>query len=54
MIRASQNKITPTIAQVKTKIDTLKMLWRDWVKLGKQSGFRWNAKTELYEAADYV
>ena len=39
MICASWNNITSIIVQVKTKVDNLKMLWKNWIALGKQSGF---------------
>lgn len=50
----SQNKTNPSIEQIKSKVDGLKMLYKEWVHLGKTSGFGWNEEKELYDAADYV
>lgn len=50
VIRASRKNANPTVAQVKSKVDNLKMLWKEWVKLGKTSGFGWSEEEELYKA----
>lgn len=49
-----KDKANPTISQVKNKVDNLKMLWKEWVELGKTSGFGWNEVKQLYEADNNV
>lgn len=52
--RASRNTENPSVPQLKVKVNNLKLLWREWVELGKASGFGWNEEREIYEAHDYV
>ncbi|MCJ1465730.1 hypothetical protein MMC07_004349 [Pseudocyphellaria aurata] len=53
--RASpRGTVPPSTAQVKSKLDNIKLLFKEWKALAKQSEFCWNEQTELYEAGDYV
>lgn len=53
--RASpRGTVPPSTAQVKSKLDNIKLLFKEWKTLAKQSEFGWNEQTELYEAGDYV
>lgn len=54
VIVASWEKAELSVEQVKSKLDSLKMLWKEWVSLSKQSGFGFNNKIKLFEVADYV
>lgn len=54
VILASRNRASPSVHQVKSKMDNLKLLWKEWVKLGKVSGFGWSEEKELYEAHNHV
>lgn len=54
VVHASRNRIDPSVDQVKSKLDGLKVLWKEWVMLSKQSGFGWKEELELYEAEPSV
>jgi hypothetical protein len=40
--------------QVKSRIDWLKCLWKEWLSLQDNSGFGWDDTTELFTAEDSV
>jgi hypothetical protein len=43
--------LTITLKQLKNKECAVKALFRDWVFLRDQSGFRWNKETQMIKAA---